>query len=109
MPFNATGGWVDWTCNLTQNNTVDPISGSVACATNASLGLGVVMVIFLGALYVFLWVRFSSSPSRFKLVGMTALVLAISVVAVLGGFLPNAILNIVLFILAYFVSLLFKY
>lgn len=97
--------WKNWSSYMALSNNTDPVSGIITSATNANPTL---MPIFCGALYVFLWIKFADAPSRFKLVGITALVFVISVVMVAGGFMADAVLNFIAFILAYFLSLLFK-
>lgn len=86
-------------------NSTDPISGIFGTAFHA---VPIVVSIFLGALYLFLWVRFSSSPSKFKFVGITALVLVISMIFAIGGFYSGALLNVVAFVVAYVFSFIFR-
>lgn len=111
MPYYQNGTWYNWStysnhiANAINNGTSDPISAMVSGAAQADVTL---MTVFLGALYVFLWIRFANAPSRFKFVGMSALVFVISVIMVYGGFTGSAVLNFIVFIVAYFFSLLFK-
>jgi len=105
-PYWANGTWCGWggaIANMT--NSTDPISATVGTAFNV---LPIIPAIFLGSLYVFLWVKFARSPGRFKLVAISALVFSISVVMAAGGLGVQALLNFVVFVAAYFISLLFR-
>ena len=106
MPYTANGVWIAWP-NATSaiTNSSDPFSASVG---SVNQGLPILFPILLGSLYVFLWLMFRQSPSRFKLVCMTLLVFVISVFMAAGGYIGSALLNFVVFVIAYFVEFLFK-
>lgn len=108
MPY-INGTWVPWinqTSGLGQiTNSSDPISTLIHGVTGAMPWL---FPLLLGALYVYLWVLFGDSPSRFKLVGMSALVLVISIVFSAAGFTTDAVFNFIVFGIAFIASFMFR-
>ena len=105
-PYYPNGSWCGWVSQInTVNNATDPISGIFGTAFHA---VPVIIPIFLGALYVFLWVRFSASPARFKFVGIAIPVMIISLIFSIGGFYAGALLNILAFVVAYVMSFIFR-
>ena len=104
-PYWPNGTWCGW---MTQLNNVsassDPVTGTFGVALHA---IPVLMPIFLGALYVFLWVRFGKAPSRFKFIGIAGLMLIISIVMAASGLTGDALINVAVFGAAYFLSFLF--
>lgn len=108
MPY-INGTWTPWISNSTGlgqiTNSSDPVSTLIHGVTGAMPWL---FPLLLGALYVYLWILFGDAPSRFKLVGMSALVLVISVVFVASGFAIDAIFNFVVFTVAFLASFIFK-
>jgi hypothetical protein len=105
-PNGTYGGWLCQVNNLTNSNTSDPVSGTVGITFHI---LPIIPVIFLGALYLFLWVKFADSPSRFKTVSITALVLIISIIMAATGFVADAVLNVLAFGAAFFLSFIFRF
>ena len=106
MTYNASGGWVPWPNVATAvTNSSDPFSSTI---NTVNSGFPLLLPIFLGALYVFLWLMFRQSPSRFKIVVMTVLVFVISIFFAAAGWTPDALLNFVVFVVAYFVEFLFN-
>ena len=112
MPYitNITTGiqtWVPWPNAATSiSNSSDPISSNVTIVTSA---LPWLFPIFLGALYVVLWLLFRNSPSKYKLVSISLLVLVISFFMAASGLIADCLLNLVAFVLAYFITYLFRY
>lgn len=105
-PFYANGSWCGWGGAIsTITNSTDPISGIFGTAFSA---VPIIIPIFLGALYLFLFVHFSASAARYKFVAITALVMVISLMFSLGGFGVSAVLNIIAFVVAWTFSTLFR-
>lgn len=106
MPYR-NGTWVNWSAGLTHNitNSTNPI-GALTSSVSNQLPWFWPMVPFM--LYIILIVQFSASPGRFKLAAIAALVMVISIFMGASGMIGNAIINVVVFIFAYFVSFLFK-
>lgn len=108
MPYYPNGTWYAWVnqSGLGQiTNSSDPFSTLIH---SVSAALPWLFPVILGAFYVFLWVQFGDSPSRFKLASITALVFVVSFFMAAAGFVNNAVLNFVVFGIAFFVSFLFR-
>lgn len=104
-PFWANGSWCGWTSQFTQiTNSSDPVSSTFGIGVHA---IPILMPCLAGALYVFLWVRFGSAPTKFKFIGISALMLVISVIMAASGFTADALINFAVFGAAYFLSFLF--
>jgi len=105
-PYFPNGSWCGW---MTQFNnvsaTTDPVSVTFGTGLHA---IPILMPIFLGALYVFLWVRFGRAPSVYKFIGISGLMLVISIVMAAGGLVLSAVLNFGVFAAAYFLSYLYN-
>lgn len=106
MPYFANGTYYPWP-NVTTaiTNSSDPFSASIATVNS---GLPMLFPIFLGALYVFLWMMFRQSPARFKFVCMGLLVFVISFFMAAAGYTQSALLNFIVFALSYVVEFLFS-
>ena len=83
----------------------DPVSAVFGSAFTA---VPMLINVFVGALYVFLWVKFEDSPARYKLEGITTLVLLVSLLFAWAGFPFSALFNIIIWILVYFLTPYFK-
>lgn len=104
-PYYPNGTWCGWMNQLTNaTRASDPVSATFGVGLHA---IPVLLPIFLGAMYVILWIRFGKAPTRFKFIGISALVLVISVVMAAGGLTGDAVLNLGVFAAAYFLSFLF--
>jgi hypothetical protein len=106
MPY-VNGTWVNWTSGIVHNitNSTNPI-GALTTSVGSQLPWFWPMIPFM--LYIILIIQFNSSPGRFKLAAIAALVMVISIFMGASGMILNAIINIVIFIFAYFISFLFK-
>jgi hypothetical protein len=105
-PYFPNGTWCGWQSQINSiNNSTDPVSGTVGVAFHA---IPILAPIFCCMLYVYLWILFQKSPSRFKLVGISAIVMVVSIILAAGGFPVSAVMNFVVFALSYFLSFLFR-
>ena len=108
MPY-VNGTWVPWISSSTGlgqiTNSTDPVSSLIHGVAGSMPWL---FPLFLGALYVYLWVLFGDAPSRFKLASISALVLSISVVFAAAGFAASSVLNLIVFGIAFLISFLFR-
>lgn len=106
MPYYANGIWYNWTSALVQaSNSTSPQTALIKSS------LGILPWLFPAItfiLYIILFISYSDSPGRFKMVGIAAIVLVISVVFAITGLTTDVILNFIVFILAWFISGLFK-
>lgn len=111
MPYiqNITTGvstWVNWpSAGAAISNSSDPVSGNISLVNTA---LPWLLPVFLGGIYVMLWLLFRNSPSKYKLVSITLLVFVISFFMAAFGLTADALLNFAIFALAYFITYLFK-
>ena len=106
MPFYSNGTYYNWTTLLpNMTNSTNPI-GTLATAPAKALPWFWPIIPFL--LYIYLLSLFGDSPSNGKFIGITALVLVISVFLAASGYTSSAALNIVLFLLAWVSAWIFK-
>lgn len=108
-PYYPNGTWAGWlnSCPLVhaKNNSTDAVTATVGTTFHV---LPIIPLFFLGALYVFLWVKFAEAPARFKIAAIASLVLVISIFFAAAGFTADAVFNFIVFGLAFLLSYLFK-
>lgn len=106
MPYYPNGTWYNWTQALAKaSNSTSPQTALIKSS------LGVIPWVFPAItfiLYIVLFIAFQNSPGRFKIVGIAAMVLVISFIFTIAGLETAAILNIIVFLLAWFLTGLFK-
>ena len=113
MPYvyNATCAcktWVDWTASLVNvTNSTSPTTAIINSTFNNPF-LPPLLLIITFALYLVLMVAYTESPGNSKLVGITAIVLVISLLESVAGLLANAVLNIIIFLVAFFITGILK-
>ena len=59
-------------------------------------------------LYIYMFVVYSDSPSGGKFMMISAIVFVISIFMAFGGYLSDAVINLMIFILAFILSTQFK-
>ena len=105
-PYWPNGTWCGYESAIASiSNSTEPVSATVGTTFRV---VPLTLPIFLGALYVWLWIRFGRSPGRYKTVGITALVFVVSVILAAGGLPASAVLNFVAFAMAWFIAHLFE-
>jgi hypothetical protein len=112
MPF-VNGTFVPWGCYLGLNETINGnntcylINGTVKNITNIgqiptsiSSALPWFWPIIPFGLYLYLIIIFNESPTKGKFLGIAALVMVISIFMATGQLIQDAVLNIIIFMLA---------
>jgi len=107
MPFYPNGTRYNWTSLLhAGNSTVNPLAASINSVGSGPLSWLWPALPYL--LYLFLFIAYDTAPSRGKLATIAALVLVLSVVMVGAGMIPDAIINVLIFGMAWLTTWLFK-
>ena len=109
---NVGGQWCGWTCyetgvlgGVNVSNSVSPIA---AVTTDINNALPWYWPIIPFIIYILMMVWYDDSPQRGKLYMIAAIVFVISIFMVFGGYLPDAIFNFFVFIIAFITTRLFK-
>lgn len=120
MVWIGTNGVSTFSCSYTNPNCVWQNSTSTfSNITNSTSPFGVIQHIF-GAqlpffwpalpfmLYLWLFIIFSDSPGKAKIYMIAGLVFVISVFLAAGGYISDAVINFIIFVLAFWLSGLFS-
>lgn len=106
VTINGVSVWQNWTNSLvTVTNSTNPI-GALTGSIGKALPWFWPMIPF--ALYLVMFIEYQEAPGRWKLAAITGLVLIISIYMGAAGLINNVFINLAIFMLAYFVSFLFK-
>jgi hypothetical protein len=120
MVWIGSNGVSAFSCSYTNPNCVwQNSTQTFANITNSTSPLGAIQHIFGQqlpwfwpllpfALYIWLFITFSDSPGKGKIYMITGLVFVISVFLALGGYIADAVINFIIFVLAFWLSGLFS-
>lgn len=100
--------WVNWLSTVQNvSNSTSPTSAIIGSTLN-NPNLPPILLILTFSLYLVLMIMFSQSPGRGKFVGICAIVLVISLFESVFGLISTAVLNIIVFVVAFLLSGLFR-
>ena len=109
--YNATCAcqqWINWTSSLTNpSNSTSPVTAILGSTLNNSY-LPPLLLILTMALYVVLIIAYTESPGNSKLIGIAGLVVIIALLESVSGLIQTAVYSIIIFVIVFMVSLLFK-
>lgn len=119
MVWIGTNGVSSFTCTYTNPNCVwQNATQTFVNITNSTSPIGAIQAtigkqlpffwpLFPFVLYLWLFVIYSDSPGKGKTYMITALVFVISVFLAIGGYITDAVINFIIFALAFWLSGLF--
>jgi len=107
MPFYPNGTWYNWTQVFTNITNSQSPTGMVINGFNSAFPW--LWPLFSILIYVFLLILFQDAPVKGKFISIATIGFVYSVILAAAGYIPDAIINIIIMVIALVVSTLFRF